>query len=84
MAYHRANLLQRIIEVQDITLKLKGKGLTQKRIYEDYIKDEYKIGYSTFNTWLGARAKADYKELLRTQAQNEKDKCSDKSKKNNQ
>ncbi len=72
MAYNRANLLQRIIEVQNIVLEYKKKGLTQKRIFEDYIRNQYFISYSTFNAWLSTPAKTEYKELQQAQNRNSK------------
>jgi hypothetical protein len=57
MAYNRENLLRRIIEIQDVVLESQRKGIPQKRIYDEFIKDRYHISYSCFNKYLGINAK---------------------------
>ena len=63
MAYNRKNLLEKIIQVQDITLKYRKEGVTFIYIYETYIRRTYRISYSTYNNWLGIPAKAELREL---------------------
>lgn len=63
MSYNRRNLLQRIIDIQEIVLKHKSIGITQQRIYEDYIFPVYKISFRTYNEYLGMPAKAQLKLL---------------------
>jgi hypothetical protein len=60
---YNKNLLQRIIEVQNIVLQYKNKGMSQRDIYRKYIKDVYHISYSTFNRWLAVNAKHELKQL---------------------
>jgi len=64
MAYTKINRLKRIIEIQEIVLKYQKQGLTNKSIFELYIKDRYRISKRTFDEYLGIPAKRDLKELL--------------------
>lgn len=64
MAYNRENLLRRIIDIQNIVLEHKERFVPQKTIYEKYIKEQFHISYSSFNTYLDVPAKAQLKELL--------------------
>lgn len=64
MAYSRKNLLNKIIEIQELTLyQYHKKGLTYKEIYWEYIFPKYHISYRTFHTYLGTPAKKELKEL---------------------
>ncbi|HCT31518.1 MAG TPA: hypothetical protein DIW31_12515 [Bacteroidales bacterium] len=63
MAYNRKNLLTRIIEIQNITLEQKKKGVTQIWVYNNLIKDRFNISIKTFNNYLGVNAKKELKEL---------------------
>ena len=63
MAYNKWNLLLKIIEIQDIVLREKKRGVSQKYIYDTFIKKQYLISYSTFNAYMTRNAKrelADY------------------------
>ena len=54
MAYNRENILQRIADIQSI-VKENGKsknGRTQKWIYENLIRDQYRISYDCFNKYI--------------------------------
>lgn len=63
MAYNRRNFLEKVIAVQDETLYYRKRGVTFIYIYETYIKDSYRISYSTYSNWLGIPAKAELREL---------------------
>lgn len=64
MAYNKINLLNKIIEIQELTLYQYHKvGLTYKEIYWQYIFPKYHICYRTFHTYLGTPAKKQLKEL---------------------
>lgn len=63
MAYNRENLLLRIIEIQNIVLFYKDKGLSQIAIYSKFIAERYHISYSCFNNYLAVPAKTELKEL---------------------
>ncbi|WP_370860935.1 hypothetical protein [Parabacteroides faecis] len=62
MGYDNSNLLSKIAKIQSIVLENKKKGLSQKWIYENQIKDQFYISYSSFNRYLGINAKAELKE----------------------
>lgn len=63
VAYNRRNLLNKIIEIQNITLELKKLGVTQKRIFKDHIEKRYHISRSTYYEYLGTSAKLQLKKL---------------------
>jgi len=64
MAYTRANLLRRIIRIQDITLEHTRKGVTQEWVYQNLIKPIYFIDKRTFYRYLATNAKAELKKML--------------------
>lgn len=65
MAYNRKNYLRRIIEIQNIVLKIKweDEDIYLKNIYWEHIEPVYKISYRTFNKYLGINAKKELKQL---------------------
>lgn len=64
MAYNKINLLNKIIEIQELTMyQYHKEGLTYKEIYWQYIFPKYHISYRTFHTYLGTPAKKQLKEL---------------------
>lgn len=65
MAYNRKNLLNKIIEIQKITLEHKDKGSSQKWIYENLIAEKYLISRGTYYNYLGINAKRELNELER-------------------
>jgi hypothetical protein len=66
MAYNNRNRLQRIIEIQKITLEHTQRGVTQKWVYENVIRDKFFISWSAYNEYLRTNAKA----MLKTKNQN--------------
>lgn len=58
MAYNKRNRLQRIIEIQEITLRHKKRGVTQLHVYEKYIRPRFLISLRTYNNYLGINAKS--------------------------
>lgn len=63
MAYTRKNYLERVIDIQNIVLHHKQRGCTQIWIYENYVKNQYRIGKSTFDNYLSINAKNELKKL---------------------
>lgn len=63
MAYNNKNTLLKICKVQDIVLEHKKHGVSQRYVYEHYIRDTYFISYSTFNRWLSLPAKQALRQL---------------------
>jgi hypothetical protein len=57
MAKISRNRLKRIVDIQDITLKYKKQGVTQKFIFENYIYPVYFITEVTYYRYLGTNAK---------------------------
>jgi len=69
MAYNRKNVLNRIIDIQTITLQHTSQGVTQKFVYENYIKPVYHISRATYYQYLGTNAKRDLKQLFEIEKQ---------------
>ncbi len=63
MTYNRKFFLQRVVEVQELAWSHIKRGVTQKYVYDNYIKSDYKISYSTFSNWMGIPAKAELKKI---------------------
>lgn len=57
MSYSNRNLLERIVDIQNITLKYKANGATQKWIYLNIIAPQYHISRTTYYTYLNSEAK---------------------------
>lgn len=57
MAYNSRNHLLKIIEIQNIVLDEKKRGVTQKRVYDTIIRDRFHISERTFDNYLGRNAK---------------------------
>ncbi len=69
MAYNKKNLLSKIIEIQEITLRFKKKGLTQKAIFRNEIENQYMISFSTYCKYLATNAKKELKELVNVKSE---------------
>lgn len=69
MAYNKRNLLHRMIAVQELTLEMKKKGVTQTWIFNNVIRDRYNISEKTYNNYLSTNAKKELKELERVQSE---------------
>ena len=69
MAYNKKNLLVKIIEIQELTLSLKKKGLTQKAIYRNEIENQYMISFSSYCSYLAINAKKELKELVNVKSE---------------
>ncbi len=63
MAYTCRNRLQRIIDIQSITLEHTVKGVTQEHVYNTLIYPIYRISRRTYYNYLSSNAKADLKKL---------------------
>ena len=63
MAYNKRNLLLKIIEIQNIVMTEKDRGISQKWIFENLIQKRYFINYSTFNAYMGRNAKRELADL---------------------
>ena len=57
--------MNKIIEIQKITLEHKDKGSTQKWIYKNLIAEKYLISNATYYSYLGTNAKRELNELER-------------------
>ena len=63
MAYNKRYLYQRVIKVQELVIRYKEQGVSQKYIYEQYVEKQYDISFSTYNLWLSIPAKRNLKRL---------------------
>lgn len=63
MAYNKKNYLQRIVEIQNITLEHTRKGITQKWVYVNVIYPRYLISMAAYYTYLSTPAKAELRKI---------------------
>lgn len=63
MAYNRQNILERVIEIQNITLEHTKRGCTQKWVFENIVRPRFFISWATYNNYLAMPAKAELKKL---------------------
>ncbi|GHV31579.1 hypothetical protein FACS1894177_06480 [Bacteroidia bacterium] len=72
MAYSKRNLLLKIIEIQNIVIREKKRGVSQKWVYNNLIKKRYFIEYSTFNSYMGRNAKKELADLNANESQDKR------------
>lgn len=63
MAYNRRNTLEKIMEVQEITMREKKRGATQAWIFRNLICKQFHISKSTFDRYLSTNAKKELAKL---------------------
>lgn len=63
MSYNSKNRLLRIIEIQNLVLERKRKGITQLHVYETEVYPRYFISYATFNRYLAYPAKQELRNM---------------------
>ena len=63
MAYDKRNLLLKIIEIQELVLREKKRGVSQRWIYRNHIKERYFISEAAFEKYLARNAKKELKDL---------------------
>lgn len=63
MGYNRRNILQRIIEIQNITLEHTKRGTSQKWVYENIIFPRFYLSSATYYNYLAVNAKAELRKL---------------------
>lgn len=68
MAYNQFHKLKRIIEIQNITLAMKKKGISQVQIYREYIRPRFLISLRTYNTYLATNARKCLRQLYEEKA----------------
>ena len=66
MAYNRNNILQRIVTIQEITLKHTSNGVSQEFVYENVISKTFFISRSTYYRYLAQNAKHELKKYEKT------------------
>lgn len=64
MAYNKRNKLERIIEIQNITLEHTGRGVSQEWVYNNVIFPRFRISRTTYYVYLGTPARRELRELL--------------------
>lgn len=67
MSYSKKYLLKRVKLVNEIYLKYNKEGVTNVFIYENYIRDQFGISFSTFYNYLNIP----FKKLTQEIAENE-------------
>ena len=72
MAYTRRYLLNRVKAVNEIYLRESKRGVTAVFIYENLIRDQFNISYSTFYNYLAIPYERQLRELDRREAAEKK------------
>lgn len=57
MGYNKKNFIDRVIDIQELTLENTKRGVTQEWIYANIIFPEYKISKRTYYNYLALPAK---------------------------
>lgn len=68
MGYNRRNKLERICEIQRITLEHTKRGATQKWVYDNIIYPRFLISIATFYNYLGIPARRELNQLKEAEA----------------
>lgn len=63
MAYNRRHFFERVVEIQNIVLREKMRGSSQKWIYDNLIHEQYHISASTFNNYMCINARRELAKL---------------------
>lgn len=71
MAYNKKNYYERIVDIQDIVKEHQRYGATLIWIYNNQIKETYRISYSTFSNYLGISAAKELKKINKKNQENE-------------
>lgn len=69
MVYNKHLFLKKVIKIQEIVIREKKKGCTQKWIYENLIANEYNISKSTFDNYMCVNAKKELAEYEKQSVQ---------------
>ncbi len=69
MGYNKRNKLERICEIQRITLEHTRRGVTQKWVYDNVIYPRFYISLSTFYEYLATPARRELGRLLDAETQ---------------
>ena len=69
MAYNRRNILNKIVEIQNLTLDHTSRGVTQVWVFEHIIQPRFFISVSTYYNYLNINAKTKLKEYEKEQIQ---------------
>ena len=57
MAYTNKNYINRVIDIQDITLEHTKRGVTQQWVFDNIIEPHYRISKRTYYKYLALPAK---------------------------
>lgn len=63
MAYHKANFLQKVLEVQNVFLEHKKEDVYTRTIYKTIIRPRFLISLSTFYSYMAINAKKELRKL---------------------
>lgn len=63
MGYNKVNHLKKIVEIQNITMEYKKKGIYQEWIYINVIAPKFYISRATYYNYLAINAKGELKKL---------------------
>jgi hypothetical protein len=63
MAYNQQNLFARITEIKSITFEARRNGQSQRWVYDNLIRDRYRISYATYNNYLSRGVRSEERRL---------------------
>jgi hypothetical protein len=63
MSYNRVNILRRIVEIQEITLRHTRRGVSQEWVYVHEIYPRFLISRATYYDYLATPAKMELRRL---------------------
>lgn len=63
MGYNKVTHLKKIVEIQNITMEYKKKGIYQEWIYINVIAPKFYISRATYYNYLAINAKGELKKL---------------------
>lgn len=66
--YNQCNKLERICEIQRITLEHTRRGITQKWVYDNVIRPRFIISLATFYNYLGTNARRELNQIKKVEA----------------
>ncbi len=63
MAYNKRNLLEKMVQIQEITLEHTRRGVKQEWVYINVIYPQFKVSRGTYYKYLAHNAKAELKRM---------------------
>jgi ribosomal protein S25 len=62
LAYNNKNFLERIVEIQNLTIEQTRRGVSQAWVYRNVIAPRYRVSESTYYKYLARNVKRELKD----------------------